>query len=106
MNLTGRPPDVPSAKDSDPPAPRAECQAVFGFPEHSHPGKSAPNGIADAAAKSIVNQARTLNVVLEYRLRRDRPLPCTHPVVAWLFEHAAWILSKVAVNHEGRTPWA
>ena len=51
----------------------------------------------------LVSQARTLKVALEARLKRERPFPCSHPVVAWLFEHAAWVLSKFQVNHEGRT---
>ena len=83
----------------------AKDPTVLAVPEHSHPGESASNGYAEAAVKLVVNQARTLKVALECRLRRDRPIPCSHQVIAWLFEHAAWILSKIVVNHEGRTPW-
>ena len=32
-------------------------------------------------------------------------MACNHPIVARLFEHAAWILSKYGLDAEGRTPW-
>ena len=44
------PADVPSAEAPPPPAPVEEGQAILGVPEHSHPGESASNGIAEAAA--------------------------------------------------------
>ena len=97
--------DVPAAEEAQQEAHAADRHTVLAVPEHSHPGESASNGYAEAAVKLLVSQARTLKVALESRLRREKPIPCSHPVVAWLFEHAAWILSKIVVNHEGRTPW-
>ena len=49
--------------------------------------------------------ARTLKVALEARLGLSKPLPCHHPVVTWIFMHAAWVLNKYSLNPEGRTPW-
>ena len=84
---------------------RPEGAVVVGVPEHSHPGESASNGKAEAAVKQLIDMTRTLKLALEARLKLQRPLPCGHPVVAWMLEHAAWLLSKYAVNHEGRSPW-
>ena len=50
-----------------------------------------------------IAQARTLKLALEARLKTAKPLPCTHPIVAWLFEHAAWTLSNCTANDNGRT---
>ena len=96
---------MPAAEQDVQREPDATGSTLLAVPEHSHPGESASNGYAEAAVKLVVNQARTLKVALECRLRRDKPFPCSHPIVAWLFEHAAWILSKIVVNHDGRTPW-
>ena len=50
-------------------APRS---TIVACPEHSHPGESQSNGKAEAAVKTLVNQARTLKVALESRLKRER----------------------------------
>ena len=79
LELSGA--DIESAEDEVdiPDAPRS---TIVACPEHSHPGESQSNGRAEAAVKNLVNQARTLKVALEIRLKRDRPFPCTHPAVA------------------------
>ena len=78
---------------------------MIGVPEHSHPGESQSNGAAEAAVKALVAQARTLKAALEGNLKLATPIPCGHPVVHWLFEHADWVLSKFVVDGEGRTPY-
>ena len=79
--------------------------AVVGVPESSHPGESASNGKAESAVRSVVDMTRTLKVALEARLGLGKPIPCSHPVVSWLFLHATWVLNKYSINSEGRTPW-
>ena len=86
-------------------APRDPSLPVIGAPDHSLPGESASNSKAEAAVRHIMDMTRTLKVALEARLRLSKPLPSSHPIVAWMFSHAAWLLSKYAVNAEGRTPW-
>ena len=76
----------------------------MGVPEHSQPGESQSDGYAEAAVKAVVAQARTLKAALEGNLGLKTPIFCDHPVVHWLFEHSAWILSKYVVDGEGRTP--
>ena len=34
-----------------------------------------------------------------------KPFSCDHPIVHWLFEHAAGVLSKYVIDGEGRTPY-
>ena len=85
--------------------PASHSTVVTAVPEHSHPGESASNGKAEVSVKMIVDHARTLKVALEARLRLNKPLPCSHPVVAWIFERSAWLLSKYSVNIDGRTPY-
>ena len=102
IDLSGA--DVPAAEEeieeAEPPK-----GTIIACPELSHPGESQSNGKAEAAVKTVVNQARTLKVALEARMKRDKPFPYTHPIVAWIFEHAAWVLTKYQVNREGRTPY-
>lgn len=99
-----QPGDIPAAEEEQAP-PAVKLPAVIGVPEHSHPGESQSNGFAEAAAKNVVSQARTLKAALEYNLKMSKPIPCNHPVVHWLFEHAAWVLSKFVVDAEGRTAY-
>ena len=49
--------------------------------------------------------ARTLKVALEARIGATKPIPCSHAIVSWIFERAAWSLTKYGLNPEGRTPW-
>ena len=97
--------DVPSAEEDPVDSSEEYEPAVIGAPEHSHPGESQSNGAAEAAVKSIVSLARTLKAALEARLRLSKPIPCSHAIVHWLFEHAAWILSKCVVDGEGKAPY-
>ena len=87
LDLSGA--DVAEAEVEDEVQPAAPRSTVVACPEHSHPGESQSNGKAEVSVKILVGQARTLKVALETRLKCEAPIPCTHPVVAWLFEHAA-----------------
>ena len=75
--------DVPEADKHvvDMKVPRDDS-AVVGVPEHSHPGESASNGKAEAAVKQVMDMTRTLKVASEARLKLNKPLPSSHPVVA------------------------
>ena len=99
--------DVPAAEQEahEVRVPRAKDEALVGVPEHSHPGESQSNGKAEAAVKQIMDMTRTIKVAFEARMKLATPLPCGHPLVAWMVQHAAWLLSKYALNAEGRTPW-
>ena len=98
--------DVPAAEkpSKSPDATRDKDHVIVGVPEHTHPGESASNGKAESAVRILVGQARTLKVELEARLGLSNPPPCGHPIASWIFNHAAWVLSKYGLNPDGRTP--
>ena len=44
---------------------------------------------------------RVMLSALEHRLHTT--IPSSHPVVAWLVEHAASTLNKYLISHDGKT---
>ena len=79
----------------------AERPTATATPEHSHPGESQSNGKAERAIQSVEDLARTLKTSLEARL--GCRIPMAHPVMNWLVEHAALLLTKYQLDKEGRT---
>ena len=71
--------------------------------ENSLVGDSRSNGAAERAVQAVGEQVRGLRKALEdlvgYRL------PGTHPVLAWMIEHAADVLSKFLVGDDGKTAY-
>ena len=76
-------------------------RSLVAVPEHSHPGESQSNGLAERTIQEVVDQARTLKLALESRLKSR--LPCSHPVFAWLVEHTAYVLNRFQLGTAGRT---
>ena len=72
-------------------------------PEHTHPGESQSNGLAERSVGIFEDQFRTLKHALETRLKRR--LPSDHPVTAWLVEHTSFVLNKYALDSDGRTAY-
>jgi hypothetical protein len=64
--------------------------------ENSPVGQSQSNGVAERAVQAAGEQLRTIKLALENRLNVG--LPATHPVVAWMANHGADILNKLAVG--------
>ena len=59
------------------------------------------NGKAERGVQAVEGLARTLNLELEDQLRHK--IPIDHPVVTWLIQHAADMLTKLEVkNKAGR----
>ena len=78
-------------------------RARIAVPEHSHPGESQSNGLAESSMKELIDEVRTLKMSLESRLKGR--LPNTHPVMAWLVEHAAYVLNRCKLDTDGRTAY-
>ena len=78
-------------------------KAQVAVPEHSHPGESQSNGLAESSMKELIDEVRTLKMSLEYRLQGR--LPNTHPVMARLVEHAAYVLNRCKLGTDGRTSY-
>ena len=77
-------------------------RAQVAVPEHSHPGESQSNGLAKRAIREVVDEIRTLKMSLERRVKGR--LANNHPVMAWMIEHAAYMLNRCKLDTDGRTP--
>ena len=78
-------------------------RARIAVPEHSHPGESQSNGLAERSMKELIDQVGTLKKSTEYRLKNR--LPNNHAVMAWLVEHAAYMLNRCKLDTDGRTAY-
>ena len=71
--------------------------------EHPPPYDSRANGSVENACKQLKGQLRTMKLGLEMRLQRR--VPEEHPLIAWLVEHAAWLLTARLRGEDGKTPY-
>ena len=69
--------------------------------ENSPVGDSRSNGAAERAVQALGEQVRVLRKALESRI--GYRLAGSHPVMAWLIEHAADVLSMFQVGEDGKT---
>ena len=94
------PGEVPGFWDDDPQPlqPDAEPSAAAAVPETSTPGESQSNGAAERAVRMVQDHARTLKLCLEDRV--GAKIPSTHPVLDWLVQYSAILLTKCQPNGE------
>ena len=71
--------------------------------ENSPRGDSRANGAAERAVQAVGEQIRVLRKALESRVGLS--LCSSHPVLAWLIEHAADVISKYQVGDDGKTAY-
>ena len=71
--------------------------------ENSPVGDSRANGAAERAVQSVSEQVRVIRRGLEQRL--GLKLSCKHPVLSWLVEHSADLISKYQVGDDGKTAY-
>ena len=83
--------------------PRAVDHAHIAVPEHSRPGESQSNRLAERAVQDLVNHVRVSELPLETNIKAR--LPARHPVMAGLVEHAAYLLNRCVLGTDGRTGW-
>ena len=83
--------------------PRSIDHSHVAVPEHSHPGESQSNGLAEKAVQDLVNHVRVLKLALETNI--NARIPSNHPIMAWLVEHAAYLLNRCMLGTDGRTAW-
>ena len=79
---------------------RPERQTLL---RNSPPYNPQSNGGAEKAAQDVVGIMRRLMLALEARLRQRLDLRL--PIVRWLVRHAAFVLTRYQVGHDGLTPW-
>ena len=83
------------------PSPMESERILVAVPEHSMPGESQSNGIAERAVQQVEDHLRTLKTAYEARLKAR--IPMNHPVMHWMVEHASHLLSKYMIGPDGRT---
>ena len=66
-------------------------------------GDSQANGSTDNGVKTVMVQFRTLRLALEERLLCREPL--SHAIITWMACHAAILLTRFCVGHDGHTAW-
>ena len=79
---------------------RKEVETVI---EHSKAKDSQTNGVAERAVQSVEGLVRTMKFALEKRLGVQ--ICSSHPLMAWIVEHAAETLNRFHVGQDGRTPF-
>ena len=70
---------------------------------NSPPYNPQSNGGAEKAAQDVVDVARRLVLALEARLKQKLSLQLL--IARWLVRHAAFIMTRYQVGHDGLTPW-
>ena len=83
---------------------KMEEEAVVATPERSSVGESASNGLAKRAVQSVEDIVRTCKLALEARI--SARIPSASPIMHWMVEHAASLLTKYHVGSDGRTGYA
>ena len=81
---------MPPPEPTKPPSPSPEAPAAV--PETSSPGESQSNGDAERTIQRIEDMTRTLKLNLEDRIKAQ--IPCHHPMMAWIIDHASMLLTK------------
>ena len=76
-------PPVPAIEDDEPDAPTdvrpaAPHGPTIAVPELTHPGESQSNGLSERAVQAIEDQARTIIVALEARVKMPNTLRSCH----------------------------
>ena len=79
----------------------AQMADVEMVPKESPVGDHAANGEAENAVKEVKRQIRAVLSLLEEKLQKN--LEPNHPLLAWAPRHAADLLSRYRVGHDGQT---
>ena len=94
-NIEG-PSDDPTDDENEQEQEQPTQSPTAAVPEESAPGESQSNGAAERAIQSIEDQLRTMKHALETRL--GAKIPCSHPIMRWMLEHAATLLTNYHVS--------
>ena len=78
--------------------------ASLAIPEHSHPGESNTNRLAERAVQTFEDQLRTLKHALETHLKTH--IANDDPIMAWLVEHTSWALNEYVLGSDGCTAYS
>ena len=71
--------------------------------EHPAPYDSKEHGAFENAVKQVQRLARTLKIALKRAI--SKCIPLEHPVISWLVEHAAFVLTARRFKDDGMTAY-
>ena len=71
--------------------------------EHPPPYDSRANGSVENACKLMKGQLRTMKLCLEQHLQKR--IPEEHPLMSWMVEHSAWLLTSRLRGEDGKTAY-
>ena len=77
--------------------------ALMTIPEHSPKGESQSNGVIERGNRTITEQVRVMIIDLEEKL--GWKISAKHPIMSWLVEHAAFVVSYIQTGADGKTPY-
>ena len=80
---------------------KASDSWVGAIPEHSAVGESQSNGTAERAVRHVEDMVRCHKAHLEHCI--GKTIPVHHPVVSWLVEYVAVLISKYHLTADGTT---
>ena len=78
-------------------------EVAQGIEERSRKYASKTNAVGERGVQSVEDQVRVLKLELEDRL--GVRIPVSHPIMTWMVPHAADLLNKMEVGHDGRTAY-
>ena len=61
------------------------------------------NGPCEKAVQDVTAQVRTLKIALEYRIKQK--ITEVDGIMMWAIEHAAFLINRYSVGHDGMTPF-
>ena len=102
-------PPVAAFQDDKPDAPTEVPMVqpgqgpIVAVPGLTHPSGSQPNGLAERSVGVLEDQVRVLLTALQSRMKI--PLSTNQPVVAWLVEHAAYLLNKYQIGKDCKSAY-
>lgn len=72
-------------------------------PAGSVPMHPQTHGLAEKAVQDVIDQIRKLKMALERRLKAN--VPVNSPIMHWMIEHAALLLNRHQLGHDGKTAY-
>ena len=83
---------------------KVECKDLEQVSKEDSPAyDSQANGGIEVGVQIVRGMLRTLKLCLEQRI--DKHMPVSHPVVAWLLEHACLVVNALVRGTDGMTAW-
>jgi len=71
--------------------------------ENSTKYDSKSNGATESGVRSVRGLLRTIKLELENHI--GKKIPVNHPIMSWMMEHVALLLSAIVKKDDGQTPW-